>query len=277
MKKSIAVIMTVHNRRDITVECIRRFYTCSGLENYDVDFFLMDDGSTDGTSDAVKKEFPQVIILYGDGNLFWNRGMYHCWVYASKKYHDYYLWLNDDTKLHEDAIVRLVETASKYDSKSIIVGSTQSQSCEGELTYGGVDKNNNRLEAIDKEQECYTFNGNIVLIPNAVFEKVGLNNPTYHHGAGDYDYGIRALRKGFKNIVAKGFYGYCERHDVVQKWQDPKVPLNKRMRFLFSLNGQTNPGDVFKYNIRYKGVGYAIKYYLICLIRVMFPKFFIVK
>ena len=47
--KAMAVIMTVHNRRDTTLECIRRFYTCRGVEAYEVDFYLMDDGCTDGT------------------------------------------------------------------------------------------------------------------------------------------------------------------------------------------------------------------------------------
>ena len=59
--------MTVHNRRDTTVECIRRFYACKGVEDYDVDFYMMDDGCTDGTAEAIAETFPQVIILHGDG------------------------------------------------------------------------------------------------------------------------------------------------------------------------------------------------------------------
>lgn len=40
------------------------------------DVFLVDDESTDGTSEAIKSEFPEVSIIKGDGSLFWNRGMY---------------------------------------------------------------------------------------------------------------------------------------------------------------------------------------------------------
>ena len=201
--------------------------------------------------------------------------MYLCWKEASKKYHNYYLWLNDDTELYDDAISRLLKTSMKYKDMSIIVGSTHSRTKPEELTYGGVDKDNNRLLGIEQEQECYTFNGNVVLIPSAVFEVVGLNDPLFHHGAGDYDYGIRAHLNGFTNIVAKGYYGVCERHDELQKWQNPEVSVFYRLKYLFSLNGQTNPGDVFRYNLRYKGLFYAVKYFMICLFRVFFPKVFL--
>ena len=47
-------------------------------------------------TEAVGKMFPQVHIIKGDGNLFWNRGMYMAWQAAIKeKDYDFYLWLND--------------------------------------------------------------------------------------------------------------------------------------------------------------------------------------
>ena len=275
MKKSLAVIMTVHNRKDTTLECIRRFFMCEGLESLDIDFYMMDDGSTDGTAEFVQEAFPQVIILKGNGLLFWNRGMYECWKVAINEHHDYYLWLNDDTRVFKDSLDILLRTSSQYGDKVVVVGSTCSKENPKEVTYGGVDEYNNRLTNIEHEQECYTFNGNIVLIPDMVFQIVGLNDPIYHHGAGDYDYGIRVRKAGFQNIIAPGILGICDRHDGLQKWQNPSVPLYKRLDYLFSLNGQTNPGDVFIYNVRYKGVVPAVKYFLICLYRAINPRHFV--
>lgn len=277
MNKSIAVIMTVHNRRETTMGCIRKFYQCQGVEDHDVEFYLMDDGCTDGTAEAIREEFPQVVILKGNGNLFWNRGMYECWKVAINKHHDYYLWLNDDTLVSLYCIDILLKTSKQHSDSAVVVGSTCSKNDPNEVTYGGVDENNNRLTNVEIEQECFTFNGNIVLIPDLVLKTVGMNDPVYHHGAGDYDYGIRVRKAGLKNIIAPGILGVCDRHDGLQKWQDPSVPLTRRLRYLFELNGQINPGDVFKYNIRYKGFFYSIRFYFLCLIRAFFPRYFIRK
>ena len=68
----IAAIITCHNRKEKTLVCLKSLFQI--IQNIDV--FLTDDGSTDGTSEAVKKIYPQVNIIQGDGNLFWSRGMY---------------------------------------------------------------------------------------------------------------------------------------------------------------------------------------------------------
>ena len=70
------------------------------IDKIDLNVYLVDDGSTDGTSEAVKKNFPQVNIIKGDGTLFWNGGMRVAFSKAMESEHDYYLWLNDDTILN---------------------------------------------------------------------------------------------------------------------------------------------------------------------------------
>ena len=64
----------------------------------------MDDASTDGTSDAVRQTYPQVKIFSGDGNLFWNGGMWGVFSEAMKDEPDYYLWLNDDTIIYPETV-----------------------------------------------------------------------------------------------------------------------------------------------------------------------------
>ena len=83
----IAAIITCHNRKEKTLVCLKSLFQI--IQNIDV--FLTDDGSTDGTSEAVKKIYPQVNIIQGDGNLFWSRGMYIAWKEAVKGGYDYYL------------------------------------------------------------------------------------------------------------------------------------------------------------------------------------------
>lgn len=68
--ETIAVLLTVHNRKEKTLNCLRRLYSQEKIDQYVVDVFLTDDGCTDGTSMAVKEEFPNVNIINGDGTLF---------------------------------------------------------------------------------------------------------------------------------------------------------------------------------------------------------------
>ena len=72
--EALAVIMACHNRREHTLSCLKALKQQSVNGKVVVDVYLLDDGSTDGTSAAVKNTFPNVHIVEGDGNLFWNRG-----------------------------------------------------------------------------------------------------------------------------------------------------------------------------------------------------------
>ena len=69
---SIAVLMTVHNRRDKTLSCLDSLYSEDLPASITMDVYMTDDGCTDGTSDAIHAAFPAVRIIHGDGTLFWN-------------------------------------------------------------------------------------------------------------------------------------------------------------------------------------------------------------
>lgn len=82
--RSIAVLLTVHNRKEKTLHCLQDLFTQEIPKGFQIDVYLTDDGCTDGTPKAVKMQYPQVNIVEGNGNLFWNRGMYTAWETAVK-------------------------------------------------------------------------------------------------------------------------------------------------------------------------------------------------
>lgn len=108
IEANIAVLLTVHDRKNKTLRCLENLYK-QVLPNYlRLDIYLTDDGCTDGTPEAIKRQFPKVHIIKGDGNLFWNRGMYRAWEEAAKQDYNFYLWLNDDSYLFDGALFTLV-------------------------------------------------------------------------------------------------------------------------------------------------------------------------
>ena len=122
--KRVAVLMSVHNRRETTLRCLQLLSQQQyDISRFSVDVFMTNDGCTDGTEVAVQEKFPDVHIIQGDGNLYWNRGMIAAWSEAAKEDIDYYLWLNDDTLLYSNAVYELLVCSARHNDSVIAVGS----------------------------------------------------------------------------------------------------------------------------------------------------------
>ncbi len=270
IQKEIAVLLTVHNRKDKTLDCLSCVYSQQVPEKYTVDVYLTDDGCTDGTPEAIREQFPQVYIVQGDGNLYWNRGMYTAWETASKaKDYDYYLWLNDDTHLFEDAIEKLLTCSVEYLNKAIIVGATVDTATHNKVTYGGRIKGKIPKPKGDIKEVDY-FNGNIVLVPQAVYQVLGNLDRYFTHSKGDFDYGLRAKNSGIKLYQVGETLGECDEHESLDTWCNPNVPFKKRWSLLHRPNGMP-PKETFYLEKRHIGLLKASFHYITVYIRCFFP------
>lgn len=236
----LAVLMTCHNRRDDTLKCLGYLDSQMLPSTTSVDVFLVDAGSTDGTAEAVKKQFSNVQLLSRDASVYWAQGMRIAFRSAMDSRYDFYLWVNDDTRLDPDAISRLLSTyhniAATHSSDSIVVGSIRDPET-GELTYGGNLRapglhplKFHRAPVSGTPTEVDTMNGNCVLIPDSVARLVGNIDPAFAHSFGDFDYGLRARRLGCAVWVAPGTLGVCSQNDAEGTWRDPQLPLSLRLR-----------------------------------------------
>lgn len=243
----IATLITCHNRKAKTLACLASLYQNPLPEDYLQDVFLVDDGSTDGTEQAVREYFPQVNVIRGDGSLYWNGGMRLAFSAAMEKGFDYYLWLNDDTLLYPTALNSLIATSCELQAKRgksvIVVGSTQDAN-DGQLTYGGVIRPNKwktlffkSVAPQDVPIECETMNGNCVLIPRAIAKEVGNLEKEFAHAMGDQDYGLRARYAGFSVWVLAGFAGTCSRNAATGSFNDASLPVTVRLRKMMQPKG----------------------------------------
>lgn len=235
--KYIAILLTVFNRKDKTLLCLERLYRQMPLNDYHVDVYLTDDGCTDGTPEAISELFPQVRIIHAKGDLFWNRGMWTAWnVAAQNRDYDFYIWLNDDTFVFDNMLNVLTESALQTDCKAIIIGATEDSS-HHKITYGGRMHDGVIPQPTGKLVSVEYFNGNIVLIPLAVFHILGNLDPYFTHSKGDFDYGMRAKKVGIDIFQAGEVLGECDLHTALDKWCDPNVPLIQRWKMLYRPNG----------------------------------------
>jgi len=284
----IAVLLTCFNRKQKTLACIAALTTCQLPAGVDLSVFLVDDGSRDGTADAVGSAFPQVKIMSGDGSLYWNGGMRRAFQAAMDQGgFDYYLWLNDDTLLDRSAIEQILECQQVVSTQSgvfsnIIVGSTRDP-VSGLLTYGGLVARDaaspNQLVNMPVSsvpQRCRTINGNCVLIAAEVAARLGNLDKNFVHAIGDWDYGLRATAAGFGVWVAPGFVGTCERNPALVLKPEVVRSIRARLRHICSAK-QVPPRAWYVYVRRNYGLTWPLEFckpYASAIIGALRVKFF---
>ncbi|MHB8981042.1 glycosyltransferase family 2 protein [Thiobacillus sp.] len=100
----VYVLLPVHNRRDITTafaECLKR----QTYKNYRL--LLVDDGSRDGTAEAVEEIINGAIIIRGEGNWWWAGSLQQGYGWLKQNNiarDDVVLIMNDDTLFETDFI-----------------------------------------------------------------------------------------------------------------------------------------------------------------------------
>lgn len=268
----IAVLITVHNRKDKTVKCLDCLNVCYLPQRTVLEIYLTDDGCCDGTTDAVREKYPEIQMIQGNGTLFWNRGMWTAWNEAAKEDYDFYLWLNDDTFLYPYALEKLISESTSNDDKAIIIGATGNRDITA-ITYGGYVNGKRQIPqgtSIDVEY----FNGNLVLIPRYVYERLGNLDYHYRHSKGDFDYGRRAQKAGIRMILVGEVLGICESHDTLDKWCNPDISLWNRIQNLYSPTGMP-PFEFFYFDRKHHGLLKASVHFCSIHMRCLFPQFWI--
>lgn len=274
--KKIAVLMTCHNRKNSTIKCLNSLYKANLGEEYSLKVYLVDDGSSDGTSSAVKKNFPEVFIIKGNGKLYWNRGMHLAWsVAVENEKSDFYLWLNDDVIIRKNGLEILLNDVKK-NPNSIICGAMKSSSTNL-LTYGGRNDDGTIVPPSKLNPICKYINGNMVLIHKKIFTKVGILDPVFPHAIGDWEYGLRTIKNGFSCSVSSDFTGFCEPNNTLVTWCNPEASLKERFKSLYSPLGGSHPYYFFIYENKHIGFTTALKHFISIHLRLLFPKLWTIK
>lgn len=240
IKPSISVLLCCHNRKKETLRCLQSLYKQIREDNLNIHITLVDDGSSDGTYVAVSEQFPMVELVKGSGSLFWSGGMRVAYEHAPKS--DYYLWLNDDVIPYDGSILSILKQEISSKEKVVVTGAVKSSS-SGKVAYGGMRRISNKrlrfsvLEPFEKRIECDTTNGNFVLIPREIYQKVGNIDPYFVHAHGDIDFGLRVIKAGYKIILSHAYVGEVETRFLEQRVYPENNKLKDRVRLITDIKG----------------------------------------
>jgi GT2 family glycosyltransferase len=195
------IVIPVHNRKVFTLACLGSLarQTCGEFA-----VVLVDDGSTDGTAEAIRDRFPVVHVLRGDGNLWWSRAMNLGVQYALERAGTQVLTLNDDLECAPDYLANLLEAAREH--PNALLGCAAYDIVTGRLTHGGefIDWKKARFNGAPRPKgsnlvEVSHLPGRGMMVPARVFQQIGMFDaeglPQY--GA-DYDFSMRAKAARFE-------------------------------------------------------------------------------
>lgn len=241
----IAVLITVFNRKEKTLRCLESVAeTLPPDRSIRLKVFLTDDGSSDGTAEALQgQSYPfDLEILPADGSLYWNGGMIHSWEAAiAEGGWDGYLWLNNDTEVlpefWQDLLAADRYAPDTFGKRGIYVGSTKDADT-GAFTYGGFVYTNkltlkDHFLHPDREhfQSCEAAHGNITYVSGNVVDKMGVFCKDYIHGGTDHDYTYLAHKAGFPVLVLPHFSGVCRNDHPKDGGRKNYFEMSLRERF----------------------------------------------
>lgn len=271
LNPKIVVLLTCYNRKQKTINAINSLE--NNNEKIDFSFIVVDDNSSDGTTEALK-EIDNVTVISGNGKLFYSGGMRLAMqeIVSRDNVFDYVLLINDDVDFYEGAI----EYLAKKQNDNIWIGPT----CDsrGQLSYGGILKKSKfrpKYEKVKAEKEnglnCDTFNANCVLIPWVCFVRLGIINEKYSHSLGDFDYGFEAGRKGIRLKVSNQFVGECENNSIEGTWNDKSLNRKQRLKLKESPKGLPRKEWFFYLKRNYNFLT-AVIYSILPYIRILVKK-----
>lgn len=195
----IHVVTAAHNRYQITEKFIDSLLsqTCR-----DVHLVFVNDGCTDGTPKMVAEKMPDATILNGNGNLWWGGALHmaYQWIKNSGVAdQDYVMISNDDTTYPADYLetgIKLLE-----ENPNTLIGGCGYGMHSGKLMDGIFEHNfvdgTGRLMPPDSESNCASTRS--LFLRAGDWKKIGGMHPVLlPHYMSDFEFTIRAARKGFK-------------------------------------------------------------------------------
>ena len=261
----ISIVIPVHNRRDYTRQCL----ACLSAQTYqNFQIIVVDDGSTDGTDIMIEQEFPDVLVMKGDGNLWWteatNWGVRHALQNRDRRQENFVLTLNDDTRVAPDYLQTMLDAYRKH--KPCLVGSVSVDNDNPQkLEYAGAafelytaggrhlaeDYHYNYRELVSRvtHVESQSLPGRGTLIPLDVFDRIGLyDSKNYIHYMSDIEFSVRARKAGYRLIVnvASLVYEYTSATGIqvergislkefIRGFTSIKSPTNLKVRYNFAI------------------------------------------
>lgn len=208
----VFIIVLNWNGKDDTLECLG---SLQKLDYPNFETVVVDNGSDDGSEDAIRVAFPSVCFIQSGNNLGYAGGNNVGIMHAFSQGADYVWLLNNDTTVDPTALTALVETAqldpsiafvgSKiyyHDKPNVIwcVGGAVDLTLGGKTDHPGMGQEDNGQ--FDSISDVGYVSGCSLLASRDAIMAIGLLPEEYFLYFEETDWNIAAQRKGYRTVLA---------------------------------------------------------------------------
>lgn len=208
----VTIVVLNWNGREDSLACLR---SLERLQYPHHRVLFVDNGSVDGSEDAVAEEFPGVGRLQTGANLGFAGGNNAGIAWALERDADFVLLLNNDTEVEADFLGPMV-AAAQADPRVGIVGAAIAyhHAPDRLWAFGGgrFDVATGWVRHVQREVDPatlgtrgtvhYYITGCAMLLRRSVIEEIGVLDTSYFHFCEDVDLCLRAEAAGWRVTVA---------------------------------------------------------------------------
>lgn len=193
MNKRVAAIVVTYNRKKLLKECIDALL---GQTYRELDVLIIDNASTDGTEELVKKYTDSRVKYINTGSNLGGAGGFQFGVKKGAELNDDYLWLMDDDSIPTPtALAELMSAAEKLGEFGFLSSKVlwkDKTMCKMNVPKVSLNHKLSDFTGAPKEIIMGTFVS--FFVPVAVVKKVGLPIKEFFIWADDFEYSRRISR-----------------------------------------------------------------------------------
>ncbi len=206
-RPSVACIVLNYNGLDLTLESVASLLA---MDYPEFRVVVVDNGSTDGSHQAVQAAFPQVVAIRVEENHGIAHGINHGIRWALDEGFDYLLLLNNDIEADPAMLDELVRAAESEPTIGAVGPKTYYWADRGRLWSAGgrirfaeaatAERGMGEIDRgqFDRDGEVPYVNGCAMLVKRQAQLDAGLWDPVYYVGIEDADWCMRMKRRGWR-------------------------------------------------------------------------------
>jgi hypothetical protein len=204
------MVVLTWNQRDLTLDCLASLAEMTYPADR-LDLIVVDNGSADGTAEAIRDQFPQVVVLENEENLGFaagnNVGIRHAMEHGA----DYVMLLNNDTVVDPHMLTYLIDVAESdpeigvvgpkmlyFDPPDVIWCAGNSIEWERGAALVRLQAEERDTGADEALAEVDYVTGCGVCLRREVIEQVGMLDPRFFIYYEESDWCLRASKAGWR-------------------------------------------------------------------------------